>query len=66
MSVTPDVHSTGADQKSDGKKAAFGGQTGPRKPSTVQNTIRARDGGKLTLKYGKTLAIKLHCTECLK
>ncbi len=32
---------------------------------TCTHTVRTKDGGTKTLKYGKKLAIYLTCTECL-
>ena len=31
----------------------------------ASHTVRAKDGGKITLRYGRKLAIRLFCTECL-
>jgi hypothetical protein len=36
-----------------------------RRPKVASHTVRTRDGGKITLKYGRKLAIRLFCTECL-
>jgi hypothetical protein len=36
-----------------------------RRPKVACHTVRTRDGGKITLKYGRKLAIRLFCTECL-
>jgi hypothetical protein len=37
----------------------------PRTTAEVSHTVRTRDGGVKTLKYGRKLAIRLACTECL-
>ena len=36
-----------------------------RTTSLVSHTVRTRDGGKKTLKYGRKQAIQLTCMECL-
>lgn len=37
----------------------------PREGGNVSHTIRTRDGGTLTMRYSRKMAILLCCTECL-
>ena len=40
-------------------------RTAERTPTTVTHEIRLRDGTTKALKYGRKMAIKLCCTECM-
>ena len=47
------------------KKALEAARKAPRRPSRVSHRVRTKDGGEITLKYGRKQAIQLMCCECL-